>query len=118
VFPFGRHALYEDLNVKNNSASREYINFGLPGELVYQMLCRSGRAVELAPEITRMLDGDPCDRLLHLLEPEYDEDKSTRGNSYLPYANHETFADLADDWLALLRGPLPRFDTYPHARCF
>jgi hypothetical protein len=114
VFPFGRHALYEDLNVKNNSTSREYINFGLPGELVYQMLCRSDLAGELAPEIAKMLDGDPCDRLLGLLEPDYEEDKSTRGNSYLPYIRHETFDDLARDWLALLRGPLPRFDTYPH----
>jgi len=111
VFPFGRHALYEDLSL---TAAREYINFGLPGELVYQMLCRSSHAAELAPEITKMLDGDPCDRLLQLMEPDYDEDRSTRGNSYLPYARHETFDDLARDWLSLLRGPLPRFDAYPH----
>lgn len=114
VFPFGRHALYEDLNVKNNSASREYINFGRSGELAYQMLCRSSRANELVPEIVRILDGDPCDQLLRMLEPDYEEDKSTRGNSYLPYANHEVFDDLADDWLALLQGPLPKFDTFPH----
>lgn len=111
VFPFGRHALYEDLSL---TASREYINFGLPGELVYQMLCRSSHAAELAPEIAKMLDGDPCDRLLQIMEPDYDEDRSTRGNSYLPYARHDTFDDLARDWLSLLKGPLPRFDTYPH----
>lgn len=47
VFPFGRHAIYEDLNVSGGSASREYIYFGRPGELLYQMLARSQDAAPL-----------------------------------------------------------------------
>lgn len=114
VFPFGRHALYEDLNVRNGSAAREYINFGLPGELVYQMICRSSSVDELRPHLAAAFDGDPCDKLLSLLEPTYDEDRETRGNSYLPYASHPSFDRLATDWLELFRRGLPRFDAYPH----
>jgi len=114
VFPFGRHALYEDLNVKTGSAAREYINFGLPGELVYQMLCRSKSAAELRPLLAAAFDGDPCDKLMSLLEPPYEEDRETRGNSYLPYATHPSFDRLAEDWLELFRRELPRFDAYPH----
>ncbi len=114
VFPFGRHSLYEDLNVRGGSAAREYINFGLPGELLYQMLCRSDAAEALRPHLAAMLDGDSCDKLMALLEPDYEEDRETRGNSYLPYARHESFNALARDWLAILDGALPRFDAYPH----
>jgi len=114
VFPFGRHALYEDLNVKSNSPSREYINFGLPGELVYQMLSRSSAAPALAEELAKGFDGDRCDRLLSLLEPDQPEDRHWRGNSYLPYQRHQCFDDLAGDWLTLLRSDQPRFDIYPH----
>ncbi|RWC13182.1 hypothetical protein [Mesorhizobium sp.] len=114
VFPFGRHALYEDLNLVKGNASREYINFGLPGELVYQMLCRSSAAEALRPHLAKAFDGDPCDRLLDLIEPKYEEDRQTRGNSYLPYARHQCFDDLGRDWLAVFELGLPRFDAYPH----
>jgi hypothetical protein len=111
VFPFGRHALYEDLNLKG---TREYINFGLPGELLYQMLARSGLADQLKPHLEAAFDGDPCDKLMSLLEPPYSEDRQTRGNSYLPYAFHQSFEDVARDWLAVFEQRLPRFDAYPH----
>ncbi|OOC60094.1 hypothetical protein [Brucella intermedia] len=114
VFPFGRHALYEDVNVKNNSPSREYINFGLPGELLYQMLSRASVASDLALELAKGFDGDRCDRLLSLLEPPEDEVRQHRGNSFLPYAQHESFEQLGQDWLTLLQSPQPRFDIYPH----
>ena len=114
VFPFGRHALYEDLNLSTGNASREYINFGLPGELVYQMLCRSSLADLLRPHLQKLFDGDPCDRLLALMEPDYDEDRQTRGNAFLPYRTHACFDELARDWLAILELGLPRFDAYPH----
>lgn len=114
VFPFGRHALYEDLNLLKGTASREYINFGLPGELVYQMLCRSSSAAALRPHLAKAFDGDPCDRLLELIEPDYEEDRQTRGNSYLPYTRHDCFDDLGRDWLAIFERGLPRFDAYPH----
>ncbi|WP_254514597.1 hypothetical protein [Novosphingobium sp. G106] len=114
VFPFGRHALYEDLNLSTGSASREYINFGLPGELIYQMLCRSSSAEALRPHLKKAFEGDPCDRLLALVEPDYEEDRQTRGNSYLPYRRHDCFDELGRDWLAVLELGLPRFDAYPH----
>ena len=114
VFPFGRHALYEDLNLATGNASREYINFGLPGELVYQMLTRSSSAEALRPHLQRAFDGDPCDRLLALVEPEYEEDRQTRGNAFLPYRTHPCFDELGRDLLAVLELNLPRFDAYPH----
>lgn len=114
VFPFGRHALYEDLNLATGNASREYINFGLPGELVYQMLTRSSSAEALRPHLRRAFEGDPCDRLLALVEPEYEEDRQTRGNAFLPYRTHPCFDELGRDWLAVLELGLPRFDAYPH----
>ena len=114
VFPFGRHALYEDLNLKGENPSREYINFGLPGELLYQMLCHSEAAPQLRDRLKPALDGDPCDRLLALLEPDADRDRAERGNSYLPYARHRCFDDLGRDWLAILDQGLPSIDAYPH----
>jgi hypothetical protein len=114
VFPFGRNALYEDLNLSTGAASREYINFGLPGELIYQMLCRSSSAAALRPYFSKAFDGDPCDRLLALIEPDYEEDRQTRGNAFLPYRTHPCFDDLGRDWLSLLQLGLPRFDVYPH----
>ncbi|KQO70634.1 hypothetical protein ASF20_19240 [Methylobacterium sp. Leaf88] len=114
VFPFGANSIYEDLNVKDGSTSREYINFGLPGELLYQMLCRSSHAEELAGHLRANLSGDPIDRLVAALEPDYEEDRQTRKNSFLPYASHDCFDDLARDWLAIFSLQLPRSDVYPH----
>lgn len=114
VFPFGRHALYEDLNLSTGTTSREYINFGLPGELIYQMLCRSSSAAALRPHLSKAFEGDPCDRLLALIESDHEEDRQTRGNAFLPYRSHSCFDELGRDWLALLELGLPRFDAYPH----
>ena len=50
IFPFGRHAIYEDLNIKDGSSSREYIYFTRNGELLYQMLSRSKHADALAEQ--------------------------------------------------------------------
>lgn len=115
VFPFGRYAIYEDLNVAGGSASREYIYFGRPGELLYQMLARSRHADELRPRLAAALDrDDPCNRLLRLLQPDRPDDRQVRGNSYLPYARHPAFDALAQDWLSVFEAGLPRFDAYPH----
>jgi hypothetical protein len=115
VFPFGRHGIYEDLNVTGKSASREYINFGRPGELLYQMIVRSENADGLRPHFARAFERtDPCDRLLALLQPDRPEDLQHRGDSFLPYASHPAFEALSKDWLAVLQVGLPRFDAYPH----
>jgi hypothetical protein len=117
VFPFGVHALYEDLNVntKTDKASREYINFGRTGELLYLMLCRSAGREALRPVVAAMVDSSSrWDRLVRLLQPEDVGDQPTRGKSFLPYASHSVFDALAEDWLAISRLRLPGFDAYPH----
>jgi len=112
VFPFGPHGIYEDLNV---TGSREYIYFGLPGELLYQMVIRSIHADALRPYLTAAFERqDPCDRLLALMQPDRPDDPQHRGNSYLPYASHPAFDAFAQDWLRVFELELPRFDAYPH----
>ncbi len=117
VFPFGAHALYEDLNVneKTDKATREYINFGRTGELLYLMLCRSARRAELLPMVLEMIaTSNRWDRLVALLQPADTGDQAIRGKSFLPYASHPAFDALAEDWLAVSRLRLPGFDAYPH----
>ncbi len=117
VFPFGAQALYEDLNAneKTNKATREYINFGRTGELLYLMLCRSAHRDALIPVVTGMVAAsNRWDRLVGLLQPGNPGDNATRGKSYLPYATHPVFDALAEDWLAVSRLVLPGFDAYPH----
>jgi hypothetical protein len=116
VFPFGPHALYEDLNITPSGAtSREYINFGRTGELLYKMLCGSHRVAELRTHFDRLFtQKNPWNTLLKLLEPDVPEDLETRGDSYLPYRQHPCFDKVADDWLSMLALGLPGFDAYPH----
>ena len=99
VFPFGPNGLYEDLNITpSGSTSREYINFGLTGELLYKMLCGCDQADKLRAPIARLFTGqNPWDSLLGLLQPDVPDDVETRGNSYLPYRRHSCFSRLADD---------------------
>ena len=116
VFPFGRDAIYEDLNVGPSGAvGREYINFGRTGELLYMMLARSSKASELAAIFRGILDGaNPWNALLKLMQPSATEDSQQRGRSFLPYASHPAFERIADDWLAIHRLSLPGFDAYPY----
>jgi hypothetical protein len=117
VFPFGRHALYEDLavDVRTGRSERQYINFGRTGELLYLMLARSCANTRLAEHLSRYLESEsPWNRLLGLLQPSHEEKRPTRGESYLPYEQHPAFDRLGDDWLAILELPLPSFDAFPH----
>ncbi|MGH9460701.1 MAG: hypothetical protein ACRD1X_05760 [Vicinamibacteria bacterium] len=116
VFPFGPNALYEDLNVTPaGSVAREYINFGRTGELLYMMLCRSTGADELRPHLASVLAGkNQWNAVLDRFQPEVQEDRHTRGKSYLPYRGHHRFDRLAEDWLRILELRLPGFDAFPH----
>lgn len=116
VFPFGPNALYEDVNMTpSGSVTREYINFGRTGELLYMMLCRSAGAADLRTRLAGLLSGpNPWNTLVTLFQPQEPEDSHTRGKSYLPYRAHPRFDLLAEDWLRILELGLPGFDAYPH----
>ncbi len=118
VFPFGPSALYEDLigNPSSGTVSRDYVNFGRTGELLYLMLSRSSLRAELQRGLERVLKPTgPWNRLVGLLQPASDDDdRSIRGNSYLPYKYHPTFDRLAQDWVSVLALPMPQYDAFPH----
>lgn len=116
VFPFGPNAVYEDLNVKpTGSVSREYINFGRTGELMYLMLCRAKRRDELRFRFVPLIAGqNQWNKLLALFQPEEAEDLHKKMGGYLPYREHPVFDSLADDWLHVLSLELPGFDGLPH----
>ena len=118
VFPFGPHALYIDLNINATTGqpSREYINFGRSGELLYLMLARSSLRDALAPHVREMVSAtNRWDRLVAALQPDGEDDQERESKScYLPYMRHPAFDGLARDWLAIFRLRLPSFDGYPH----
>jgi hypothetical protein len=116
VFPFGPNALYEDLNITpTGSVTREYINFGRTGELLYMMLCRSACAAQLRPYLDVMLAGqDPWNTVVALFQPHGREESQLRSKSYLPYRTHPRFDRLAEDWLQILELRLPGFDALQH----
>lgn len=116
LFPFGASCLYEDLNINAaNKVSREYINFGRTGELLYLMLCRSSSAKALVSYVERMTTNqNPWNTLVALLQDEDQEHREQRGKSFLPYTSHPVFDVLGEDVLQLFQLNLPGFDGYPH----
>lgn len=116
LFPFGASCLYEDLNITAaNTVSREYINFGRTGELLYLMLCRSSSAKRIMPHLERLITNqNPWNTLVSLLQDDNQEHCDQRGKSYLPYTSHATFNVLGEDVLHLFDLDLPGFDGYPH----
>jgi hypothetical protein len=117
IFPFGAHALYVDLNATRTGLSREYINFGRSGELLYLMLARSAQRDELVPNIRKIVAGQAkWDHLVAALQPGGDEadDQEPGSSCYLPYQCHPAFDMLASDWMAMFQLELPGYDVYPH----
>ena len=117
VFPFGQNSLYIDLNINSSGkTSREYINFGRSGELLYTMLARSRYRNDLANFIRPMItSGNRWDRLVASLQPTSSNDQEHESKScYLPYLYHPIYDDLALDWLNIFKLGLPAFDSYPH----
>ena len=112
VFPFGPDGFYEDVNVKGNGVSREYINFGRTGELLYLMLNRSKSAIDLQETIKLSLQKNNLNQLLKYLQPDENENVPSRGNSYLPYIEHPCFDLLGEDWNHIFNLKLPEFDAY------
>jgi hypothetical protein len=115
VFPFGKNALYEDLNILPSGPARDYINFGRTGELLYMMLSRSSSATKLRSHLSAVLAGkNPWNSLVAHFEPVYQEERHSRTESYLPYRQHRAFDVLAEDWLRIFELHLPGFDAYPY----
>jgi hypothetical protein len=117
VFPFGRHSLYEDLNVKpGGSITNDRRFFARSGELLYLMLARSAHVDALrALLVTRFLENPaPYDRMAQALQGAPQLAKAERGGAYLPCSRHDIFDRLAEDWLAILSLPIPAHDAIPH----
>lgn len=115
VFPYGRDCLYEDLD--NNASTNDRRFFGRTGEMLYLMLCRATRKKDLLAAFKLRLSktDKTWDSIVNCLQPHNDEDMSgERANAFLPYASHQCFDDLADDWLSVLRLDLPGYDVFPH----
>ena len=117
VFPFGAAAIFEDLSIKQDKTSREYINFGRSGELLYHMMARSSQSERLAVVFpARVLVANKWNVLLKQLQPATaDTDVEKRGvDAFLPYDKNPNFELIAEDWLALLELELPGFDVVPY----
>jgi hypothetical protein len=118
VFPYGPNCLYEDLRLDESGASNDRRFFARVGELLYLMLCRSGRGAELDSLLRPLLLASDArwNRLVGVLEPPGGSERQRDSSSspYLPYASLDDYRDLADDWLALLRTGLPGYDVLPH----
>jgi len=117
VFPFGPHALYEDVSVSpKGGVSTDRRFFARTGEVLYLMLCRSQRAAELRPLlVSRFLQNPaPYDGMAQALQGEPQFAKAERGGAFLPCSSHPVFDRLADDWLAILSLPIPAYDAIPH----
>lgn len=126
VFPYGPDCLYEDLRVTGNSATNDRRFFGRTGELLYLMLCRSGRGEEIlnrleqtgiiASNYSSSFRGSKWNQLVLALQPpdERNSPKKSGSPPYLPYATLPDYEQLADDWLSILGCNLPDYDALPH----
>ncbi len=117
IFPFGPAAIFEDLSIKDETPTRDYVNFGRSGELLYHMLARSRLRKELSQVFPpRILDGNnKWNLLVERLQPPLTDEGIRRGvAAFLPYDAHPVFDLIAEDWLQLLSLRLPGFDVIPY----
>lgn len=125
VFPYGPHCLYEDLDANGKTNDRRF--FGRTGELLYMMLCRSGRGSELVEQLQNLNliaakekalhQNARWDRIVAALQPEPDLNYSARLGGTSPYLPYEMMVDyrwLAEDWLTLFQCQMPGYDVLPH----
>jgi hypothetical protein len=117
VFPFGINALYEDVAVSpQGSIATDRRFFARTGELLYLMLSRS-RGVDELRELLRaklLDDNSPYNQLVAALQGESQEARNDRAGAYLPLKSHPLFDQMAEDWIALLKRPIPLYDALPH----
>ncbi|MGK7953516.1 MAG: hypothetical protein AB4368_33215 [Xenococcaceae cyanobacterium] len=125
VFPYGPDCLYSDLRVKGTGFSQDRRFFARTGELLYLMLCRSGKREELKTALINLgIVAEPdnnhqtskWNRLVVMLQPESElKHKRESGKPpYLPYKELTEYTALAEDWLTILHYNLPDYDAIPH----
>ncbi|MBL8604946.1 MAG: hypothetical protein JNK72_23665 [Myxococcales bacterium] len=120
VFPYGPACLFPDLRlVKKGELNADRRFFARNGELVYLMLCRSGRGPAL-DEALRTVALNPTaswNRLVERLQPPAEQSPSVgpvQHTGYLPYPTLPDYGAFADDLLVLMRLGLPGYDVLPH----
>ena len=126
VFPYGPDCLYEDLRVTGEKATNDRRFFGRTGELLYLMLCRSGRGEEILSrlESTGIITqnysieyrGSKWNQLVLALQSPSERSVPRPSGSppYLPYEKLPEYEQLAGDWLNILSCDLPDYDSLPH----
>lgn len=126
VFPYGPDCLYEDLRVTGDKVTNDRRFFGRTGELLYLMLCRSGRGEEILSRlentgiITHNYSGNhrgsKWNQIVLALQSPIDRSTPRTSGSppYLPYEKLPEYERLADDWLSTLDCALPDYDALPH----
>lgn len=125
VFPYGPDCLYEDLRVDRNKVTNDRRFFGRTGELLYLMLCRSGRGAEILSHLENTgiiarnypdeYHSSKWNQLVLALQPtDRGTPRASGSPPYLPYEKLPEYEQLADDWLNVLRCDLPDYDSIPH----
>jgi hypothetical protein len=128
VFPYGPDCFYEDLRVTGDKVSHDRRFFGRTGELLYLMLCRSGRGEEILSRLESIgiitsnysndYRGSKWNQLVLALQSPEDCKKSSEDNNrkppYLPYTQLPEYEQLSNDWLSILGCDLPDYDSLPH----
>ncbi len=127
IFPYGPDCLYSDLRVKGTNFSQDRRFFARTGELLYLMLCRSGKREELKTALINLrIVAEPDNKhqtskwnhLVVMLQPESELKKDNTRKSgnppYLPYKELPEYTALAEDWLNILHYNLPDYDAIPY----
>ena len=117
AFPYGPACLYPDLRLKpGGELDMDRRFFARTGELVYVMLCRSGRGAELYERLKPVvLDAAaPWNRLVDRLQPQAGAAPVEARTGFLPYARHTDFTAFAGDLITALDARLPGYDVLPH----
>lgn len=120
VFPYGPACIYEDLSVsQKGSPTNDRRFFARTGEILYLMLCRSGKSQNLLPYFEQMLfnENNKWNRIVKALQPSEEQEppqNKRREGAYLPFGTRAEYQKLADDWLAVLHCSMPGYDALPH----
>lgn len=107
LFPYGPNCLYADLPTNiNGSQDRRF--FARSGELLYLMLNRSGKGIEIAKMISKKLlrQDETWNRVIRALLPEnyrIDSNLVSSTIGYLPFAERAEYEELAVTWTQLLK---------------